>query len=126
MKTKQRENNFRSTLGTSFDDAPHGSDHPMLMLNMSDFNFTARMAPARFRNTNTGGSTPNERMPRRGPDRRQQTPRRDQLWSTRQLVRRQALAGVRGLSKIHHRNQTRAKIGRESFCRVAGVERKRI
>jgi hypothetical protein len=39
MKTKQRENNFRSRLLKVF--RPHGRRHdPMLVLNMSIFNFT--------------------------------------------------------------------------------------
>jgi hypothetical protein len=39
MKVKQRENNFRSRLRRFFRRRPISHD-PMLMLNMSDFNFT--------------------------------------------------------------------------------------
>jgi hypothetical protein len=39
MKTKQRENNFRSTLRKVFRRRARRHD-PMLVLNMSNFNFT--------------------------------------------------------------------------------------
>ncbi len=39
MKTKQRENNFRNTLHKVFRRRAHRHD-PMLVLNMSIFNFT--------------------------------------------------------------------------------------
>jgi hypothetical protein len=123
---KTREQSFSQTLAHFFRRRVRWHD-PMLVFNMSIFNFTANGA-VRFRNTNTNDSTPNESMPIKGTGpRKNGGEQRDRIAVNAPVdaIYKSWLA-FEDYPKIHYRNQTRSKIGREPFCRIVRLQRKAI